>query len=129
VQPMTEEQRLVRIFHERYLNDNQDVPVLLDGAMLELRSRLLNEEAREFEEAARGRDLVGMADALADMLYVILGTANVFGIDLEPIVREVHRSNMTKSPPSGGRVKPVKGPDWSPPDIRGELLKQGWRPD
>ena len=126
---MTEEQQLVRIFHEVYLRDNRDVPTLLDDATVEFRSRLLNEEAGEFETAARHRDLVEMADALADMLYVILGTASVFGIDLEPVFREVHRSNMTKLPPGGVRRKPVKGPDWSPPDIRGELLKQGWKPD
>jgi predicted HAD superfamily Cof-like phosphohydrolase len=125
---MTEEQRLVRMFHERYLRDNRDVPTLLDDATHQLRCRLLNEEAREFEEAAENRDLVEMADALADMVYVILGTANVLGIDLEPILREVHRSNMTKLPPSGGVRKPMKGPDYSPPDVRGELLKQGWRP-
>jgi predicted HAD superfamily Cof-like phosphohydrolase len=126
---MTEEQQLVRIFHEVYLRDNRDTPTLLDDAMLAFRCRLLNEEAGEFEAAAQSRDLVEMTDALADMLYVILGTANVFGIDLEPVFREVHRSNMTKLPPSGERQKPVKGPEWSPPDMRGELLKQGWRPD
>jgi predicted HAD superfamily Cof-like phosphohydrolase len=126
---MTEEQRLARVFHEHFLRDNRDIPALLDDAKLRMRCFLLNEEAREFEDAARHHDLVEMVDALADVLYVILGTANVLGVDLEPIFREVHRSNMTKLPPPGGQGKPVKGPAWSPPDVRGELLKQGWRPD
>jgi len=125
---MIEEQRLVRDFHERFLRDNRDTPGLPDDAMLELRCRLLEEEAREFTDAAGARDLVEMADALADVLYVILGTANVLGIDLEPVFKEVHRSNMTKQSPGKAPAKAVKGADWSPPDIRRELLKQGWKP-
>ncbi len=126
---MTKEQQLVRAFHERFLRDNQQTPALRDDALLGLRVRLLEEETREFAEAARSRDLVEVADALADVLYVILGTANVLGIDLEPIFKEVHRSNMTKQSPGDTPAKAIKGPDWSPPDIRGELLRQGWKPD
>jgi predicted HAD superfamily Cof-like phosphohydrolase len=126
---MTEEQRLVRAFHDRFLRDNRQTPALRDEGMLDLRVRLLEEETREFAEAARSRDLVEMADALADVLYVILGTANVLGIDLEPIFKEVHRSNMTKRSPGNTPAKAVKGEDWSPPDIRAELLRQGWKPN
>lgn len=126
---MTEEQRLVRAFHERFFRDNRPTPGLPDGALLDLRTRLLAEETGEFAEAARSRDLVAMIDALADVLYVILGTANVLGVDLEPMFKEVHRSNMTKRPPCEVASKAIKGRDWSPPDIRGELLRQGWQPE
>jgi hypothetical protein len=59
----------------------------------------------------------------------LLVAANVLGIDLEPVLKEVHRSNMTKRPPGETAAKAIKGPDWSPPDIQGELMRQGWRPN
>lgn len=124
---MNKAQALVRAFHDYYLGDNAAAPTLRDDDLLALRVRLLEEEAGEFAEAVRNRDLVEITDALADMLYVILGTACVSGIDMDPVFEEVHRSNMTKLPPSGGRGKPRKGPNYSPPDIRGVLVRQGWR--
>ena len=67
------------------------------------------------------------ADALADLDYVIEGTRLEFGIDGWPIAQAVHKSNMAKV---GSKVredgKILKGPDWTPPDIAGELRKQGW---
>jgi predicted HAD superfamily Cof-like phosphohydrolase len=73
-------------------------------------------------------DIVEAADALADLAYVIEGTALEFGISSEPIAKEVHRSNMTKS---GMREdgKIAKGPNYSPPNIAGCLRDQGWNPD
>jgi predicted HAD superfamily Cof-like phosphohydrolase len=76
-------------------------------------------------------DLVEVADALADLDYVVEGTRLEFGINGEPIADEVHRSNLSKLGADGKPVrredgKIMKGPNYSPPDIAGELRKQGW---
>jgi predicted HAD superfamily Cof-like phosphohydrolase len=74
-------------------------------------------------------DMVALADGMADLDYVVEGTRLEFGIDGAPIAAEVHRANMTKKggpiAPNGKRLKP---PGWTPPDIAGELRKQGWEP-
>lgn len=71
-------------------------------------------------------DLVKLADAMADLDYVVEGTRLEFGINGEPIAAEVHRSNMAKV---GGPVrddgKIMKPEGWTPPDIAGELARQG----
>lgn len=109
---------------QRYLgahvNDgapSADIPT----SLRETRIELLREEFEdEYVPAARSGDLVQIADALADMAYVIFGTAVTYGIPLDRVLDEVHRSNMTKSPnPSGGKF--LKGPSYSPPDIPGVL--------
>lgn len=77
-------------------------------------------------------DLVEFADALADLDYVIEGTRLEFGINGAPIAAEVHRSNLSKLGPNGPMLredgKILKPPGWTPPDIAGELRKQGWQP-
>ena len=85
------------------------------------RIRLLNEELAELIKAFHEDDIVEIADALADLAYVIYGTADICGIDLDPVIAEVHRSNMTKDP---GYFKPVKGKNYSPPNIREVLERQ-----
>lgn len=89
---------------------------------------------REHINSAAPRvDLVEVADALADLDYVIEGTRLEFGIDGAPIAAEIHRSNMSKLGPDGKPVlrpdgKITKGPSYSPPDVARELLRQGWKP-
>lgn len=84
---------------------------------------LIDEEALEFREASEAGDLPGAIKELCDLLYVVLGAANAYGVDIEPFFDEVHRSNMTKLWP-GGEVrknaigKVVKPPTYSPADIR-----------
>ncbi len=73
-------------------------------------------------------DLPAFADALCDLDYVIEGARLEFGIDGEPIEAAVHAANMAKEPGNlraDGKI--LKGPNWTPPDIAGELRKQGWR--
>jgi len=125
---MTHEQQMVRAFHKHFLGDNRNTPGIPEEDLVRTRCTLLAEETNEFFSAARQLDIVAMTDALADILYVVLGTANVIGIDLEPVFREVHRSNMSKDPPGPDSRKPLKGPGFFPPDIRGLLTRQGWRP-
>lgn len=72
-------------------------------------------------------DLVEVADALADLDYVNEGTRLEFGIDGGPIASMVHSTNMAKvSAGKDARGKQLKGPGWVPPDIAGELRRQGW---
>lgn len=79
-------------------------------------------------------DIVEVADALGDLDYVVEGSRLEYGIDGAPIAAEIHRSNMAKVDPTTGRMerndigKVRKPADWTPPDVRGELLKQGWKP-
>ncbi len=101
----------------------------VDRALIELRTRLLDEETAEFADAAARRDLVGMADALADIVYVAYGTALSFGLDLDALLREVHRSNMSKLDERGRPVmrddgKVLKSPRYTPPDVRRVIAEQ-----
>ena len=98
---MTLEQaaRLVQQFHETfglYLNDCPAAQV--PAEILATRVRLMQEELDEYREAATAGDMVGIADALTDMLYVLLGTYVTHGLQVaaEDLMAEVHRSNMTK---------------------------------
>lgn len=73
-------------------------------------------------------DMAALADGLADLDYVVEGTRLEFGIDGAPIAAEVHRANMAKV---GGPIrddgKKLKPAGWTPPDIEGELRRQGWK--
>ena len=80
----------------------------VDPALARLRVDLVQEEVGEFIAASEQGDLIGIADALADIVYVVYGTALTYGIDLDAVLREVHRSNMSKL---GSDGKPVLRPD------------------
>lgn len=71
-------------------------PTIVDEKTYTLRRRLITEESEELFDAMYQGNMVEIADALADLLYVVYGTAISYGIDMEPISAEVHRSNMTK---------------------------------
>lgn len=95
-----------------------DYPLTLDPDGL--RRRLISEEYHELCDAIANNDLVEYADALADLLYVVLGGAIEAGIPLAHVFEEVHRSNMTKFA-SGvhrdERGKVTKGPAYEPPNV------------
>lgn len=97
--------------------------------LVQLRIDLLQEEVDEFRQAAVAGQIVGVADALGDILYVVYGTALTYGIDLDAIVREVHRSNMSKLGPAGVPIlradgKVLKPSTFSPPDVERVLNEQ-----
>jgi predicted HAD superfamily Cof-like phosphohydrolase len=99
------------------------------AGLIQLRISLLEEEVAEFQEAARQRDLVGVADALADIVYVAYGAAVSFGIDLDAVVAEVHRANMSKLDEHGRPVlradgKVCKSDRYQPPDVAAVLSAQ-----
>jgi 8-oxo-dGTP pyrophosphatase MutT (NUDIX family)/predicted HAD superfamily Cof-like phosphohydrolase len=111
--------RAVARFHAELGIDDPQRPV---GSVTSWRQRLafLEEEVREYAVAAEAGDVVEVADALADLLYVVYGTALVHGIPLDAVFDEVHRSNLTKvgGAPIGPGTKAPKPADYRPPNIR-----------
>lgn len=110
-------------FHDAFDLPREPLPTTRVGDTLaQLRVRLLREEVEEFADATEKRDLVAIADALADVVYVAYGSAVTYGIDLDAVVREVHRSNMSKLDGSGrpvlrGDGKVLKSERYRPPKI------------
>jgi predicted HAD superfamily Cof-like phosphohydrolase len=125
---MGPEQQMVRDFHEKYGAPIRETPELIGIKDRLRRARLISSEAAEFLEAADKGDLVEMIDALADLLVVTYGAAIELGVDLEPVFAEVHRSNMSKDGGQDAGGKILKGPGFTPPDVLGELIKQGYEP-
>lgn len=94
-----------------------------------LRIELIDEEFKELKRAIRDHDIIEVADGLADILYVTYGAAAEFGIDIDEVFAEVHRSNMSKLGKDGKPVlredgKVLKGPNFRPPDIPAILKNQ-----
>lgn len=116
---------MVRAFHLAFRLPAPERPAWPDAATRELRIRLIEEEAAEFADAVRREDMAAVADALADLLYVTLGAAETWGIDLHPIFAAVHEANMAKL--GGGYRedgKVLKPEGWRPPDVAALLARQ-----
>ncbi len=95
-----------------------------------LRFNLMDEENKEYFQAAQNNDLVEVADALGDMLYILCGTILEHGMQfkIEEVFEEIQRSNMSKLGPNGQPIyredgKVLKGPDYFAPDIKTILDK------
>lgn len=117
---------MVEEFHRIYGLPVRQEPQIPDKNEIQLRRDLLSEEYWEYDDAAHKNDIVGIADALADMIYIIHGTALVYGIPLDAVFDEVHRSNMSKLDEEGKPLyredgKVLKGSLYSPPNIQ-EIL-------
>ncbi|HEX4213637.1 MAG TPA: nucleotide pyrophosphohydrolase [Candidatus Dormibacteraeota bacterium] len=124
---MNAEQRMVTEFHERFGIARNERPQWPGEDLHRIRVALIEEELAEFRNAGDAESLVEVSDALADLLYVVYGTAVTYGIDLEPIFREIHRSNMTKSGEcerSRWDGKVSKGSSYEPPQIEPILREQ-----
>ncbi len=94
-----------------------------DATTTHLRVDLIEEELNELKEAIADEDLVEVADALTDILYVVYGAGAAFGINLDVCFNEVHRSNMSKLDKDGKPIyredgKIMKGPNYSEPDLK-----------
>lgn len=123
---MNDEQRMVSDFHQRFGLPFSERPSWPGEEVHRLRVLLIEEELAELRNAGETRDVVRVADALADLLYVVYGTAVTYGIDLAPVFREIHRSNLSKGGPGVGcrpDGKVLKGGGYSPPRV-GEVLEE-----
>lgn len=136
---MNKWQQMVREFHENSGATINDKPTILSDKDQILRVKLIEEEGKELAFDAFGwqevyanagkvigftkgksMDLVETADAIGDLLYVVLGTAVSCGIDIEPVFAEIHRSNMTKFIDGHRREdgKWIKGPSYEPANLK-----------
>lgn len=87
---------LIGKFMDKYGQQRRMLPMIATPQECELRKKLIFEESGELWRAIEEKDLIGIADGIADLLYVTFGAAHVFGIPIECIFMEVHRSNMSK---------------------------------
>jgi predicted HAD superfamily Cof-like phosphohydrolase len=122
---MTSPVHYVREFHETYDCALRAVPVATP-LEVDMRIKLLREEVQEYVDAVAAADVVEVADALADIVYVAYGAALTHGIDLDAVLAEVHRSNMSKLGADGKPIyredgKVLKGPNYFQPDVAGVL--------
>lgn len=113
---------LVGDFMEGFGQEVHCEPHWPDFNTRELRLELIREEYEELEEAIENRDMVEVADALADLLYVVYGAGHAFGIDLDACFVEVHESNMSKLGPDGKAIyredgKVMKSENFFPPNL------------
>ncbi|MDK2741994.1 MAG: hypothetical protein H8K03_09585 [Nitrospira sp.] len=115
---MTDQQAMVEAFHSKFEILVRTIPTDLNEDTKQLRVRLIQEEFDELKEAMATGNLAAVAKEMADLLYVTYGTAVSYGIDMEPVFQEVHRSNLSKV---GGYKRAdgkwVKPPTYSPADI------------
>lgn len=125
---MSDEQQMVEAFHRAFGIAIGTHPMIPEDTTCALRISLMQEEFDELREALAQRDIDAVAKELADVLYVVYGTAVSCGIDMTPVFQEVHRSNMSKV---GGHKRAdgkwLKPPDYSPARLQPVLAAQGLR--
>lgn len=117
----------VENFMRAFGQEVKDHPELADFNTAELRLELITEEVQELATAIDNDDIVEIADALTDILYVVYGAGHAYGIDLDDCFDEVHRSNMSKLGEDGKPIyredgKVMKGPNYSAPDLEGVIF-------
>jgi predicted HAD superfamily Cof-like phosphohydrolase len=128
---MKKQLEAVELFHKTYGLGVSQTPVAdLGGAKNELRFNLMKEENEEYLEAVRNNDIVEIADALGDMLYILCGTILEHGLQhkIEEVFDEIQRSNMSKLGEDGNPIyredgKVMKGPNYFKPDFS-KILEQ-----
>lgn len=124
-------QEMVREFHETFGAPVAETPRLIPADRAELRIALIREELDELIVAEAQGNLVEIADALGDLLYVVLGAGVEHGISLLPVVKEIHASNMSKADENGNPIlredgKILKGVNFFDPRLDIILEEQGW---
>lgn len=117
---------LVEDFMEAMGQEVNAVPTFPEEDIQRLRLDLIEEELDELHYAIDNKDMVEIADALGDLLYVVYGAGHAFGIDLDECFKEIHASNMSKLGPDGKPIKREDGkvlkPDtFFPPDLKSIL--------
>lgn len=119
----------VEQFHEAFGLDYTDRPTIaISEEIVKLRFNLMAEENQEYLEAAQAGDMIEVADALGDMLYILCGTLITHGMQhkIDAVFHAIQQSNMSKLGADGKPIyredgKVLKGPDYFKPDIKGAL--------
>ena len=112
----------VGIFMKTFGQEVKDKPAFSTDKINKLRIDLIKEELKELTEAMKNNDLLEVADALTDILYVTYGAGHAFGIDLDKCFEEVQNSNMSKLDGNGKPIyneagKVMKGPNYFKPNL------------
>ena len=112
----------VKTFMQTFDQEVKSKPSFSTEKINELRYNLIKEELEEFKHALENKDLLEVADALTDILYVTYGAGHAFGIDLDSCFEEVQNSNMSKLGNDGKPIyndqgKVMKGPNYFKPDL------------
>ena len=112
----------VKTFMETFGQEVKNKPSFSSDKINSLRYDLIKEELEEFKVAMENKDLLEVADALTDILYVTYGAGHAFGIDLDKCFEEVQNSNMSKLGEDGKPIynesgKVMKGPKYFKPDL------------
>ena len=112
----------VKNFMETFGQEVKSRPSLSSHKINALRYNLIKEELDEFKQALDKKDLLEVADALTDILYVTYGAGHAFGINLDACFEEVQNSNMSKLGEDGKPIfndqgKVMKGPNYFKPDL------------
>ena len=112
----------VGIFMKTFGQEIRNKPSFSTDKINKLRIDLIKEELTELTEAMNNKDLLEVADALTDILYVTYGAGHAFGIDLDKCFDEVQNSNMSKLDENGKPIfndagKVMKGPNYFKPDL------------
>ena len=112
----------VGIFMKTFGQEVKSKPSFSTDKINKLRLDLIKEELDELKEAMDNKDLLEVADALTDILYVTYGAGHAFGIDLDKCFEEVQNSNMSKLGDNGKPIynesgKVMKGPKYFKPDL------------
>lgn len=113
----------VKNFMNTYLQEVKTKSAFPNDKIVKLRIDLIQEELDELKEAIKNNDLVEVADALTDILYVTYGAGHAFGINLDQCFEEVQRSNMSKLDLNGKPIfnengKVMKGPNYFQPNLK-----------
>ena len=128
---MNKQIKCVEEFNRIYKLGNSEKPIgKLENQKENLRFELMKEENDEYLEAAKNGDIVEVADALGDMMYILCGTIIEHGMQhiIEEVFDEIHRSNLSKLDENGKPIyredgKVIKGPNYFPPDIK-KIMKK-----
>ena len=112
----------VGIFMKTFGQEVKTKPSFSNDKINKLRIDLIKEELQELMEAMNNKDLLELADALTDILYVTYGAGYAYGIDLDECFKEVQRANMSKLGEDGKPIyndqgKVMKGPNYTKPDL------------
>ena len=112
----------VGVFMKTFGQEVKDKPSFSTDKINKLRLDLIKEELNELTEAMNNKDLLEVADALTDILYVTYGAGHAFGINLDKCFEEVQNSNMSKLDDNGKPIynehgKVMKGPNYFKPDL------------